>query len=97
MEPDLQGEASTRLPALASDLVHDIDTSLALYISPGAHLHIIYLLPALLVKQGLTFFWISWREHLTLCTIVWMGHILFIHSLMDIWVVSTLCVFVWLL
>ena len=67
MEPDLQGEASTRLPALASDLVHDIDTSLALYISPGVHLHIIYLLPALLVKQGLTFFWISWREHLTLC------------------------------
>ena len=40
--------------------------SLSLYISPGAHLHIIYLLPALLVKQGLTFFWICWRECLTL-------------------------------
>lgn len=55
------------LPALVSDLVYDIDMSLTLYISPGAHLHIIYLLPALLVKQGLTFFWICWREHLTLC------------------------------
>lgn len=41
--------------------------SLTLYISPGAHLHRIYLLPALLIKQDLTFFWICSRERLTLC------------------------------